>query len=300
MGQYWQIVNLTTMRSLGCMGKLGESLWGSQEDLVKRIARGPNDLPPPPIAASLAIAKESFSSQATTVSLFSSASGNLSAFNRLPAELVRMIFEEFATFVDAFVFGLTCSSVWNCGKPVIHRLYFRWFAPWSGQRLICVGDYASDLPDSLHDEGVLDELSQVLSAHRTRVREIHGGNAGSEGDDKDEEDDLTKWTKSKGAWNKSFRPISIYFPYVLINILTYLSHRGVSEIQRSQTETSPRRTHRVHRTRHLRRGLVGWGIPLLFLQATSRCQRNRWSEAMDRVLGELALWQAGWTLGMVP
>lgn len=46
MGQYWNVVNLDKMEALDNMGKLGESLWEEQRDLVEKIAQA--NIPPPP------------------------------------------------------------------------------------------------------------------------------------------------------------------------------------------------------------------------------------------------------------
>ena len=197
MGQYWNIVNLSNMHGIGGGGKLGEYLWLEQRDLVELIAKGPTTVPRSPVALSLEAQKNIVPPRYLTRALARKASGGKRGFfDKFPHELVRMIFEELTTFVDVFVFGLTCTFVWNCGEPIINRLYLEWFRPWAGQRLICVGDYIRDLPKTLCNEETLDGISAVFTRNRNRVREL---GYDEERDDGPDPLALEDWEKEQGT-----------------------------------------------------------------------------------------------------
>lgn len=73
-----------------------------------------------------------------------------------------MIFTHLHVFSDVLRFGLTNSQVWDCGERHIEQAYVRYQAPWKGHRLICLGDYASDIPPHLNNATDLCQFAITL------------------------------------------------------------------------------------------------------------------------------------------
>lgn len=83
-------------------------------------------------------------------------------FNDLPAEIIMLIFTHISAFSDVIRFGLTNSRVWDCGERHIEQAYLQFQAPWKGHRLICLGDYSSDIPPHLNNATDLCQLAITL------------------------------------------------------------------------------------------------------------------------------------------
>jgi hypothetical protein len=74
---------------------------------------------------------------------------------RLATELTSMIFKEIDDLDDAIMLGLAHDTLMVIGWERIRALAVQHRAPWAGGRIICVGDYGTDLP-----EGVMSEEEQ--------------------------------------------------------------------------------------------------------------------------------------------
>ena len=69
-----------------------------------------------------------------------------------------MVFEEIDDMHDAIMLGLTHDTLMLIGWKHIRALVLRKTTPWAGGRIICIGDYAKDLPEGLISEEEQEEL----------------------------------------------------------------------------------------------------------------------------------------------
>lgn len=79
----------------------------------------------------------------------------------LPNELIFEIFRSIDDARDAICLGLAAERLWKVGETIIIGLISKNIAPWSGSRLICIGEYVgvNDLPPSIaHDQTLLERI----------------------------------------------------------------------------------------------------------------------------------------------
>ncbi|KAF8916443.1 hypothetical protein CPB85DRAFT_285168 [Mucidula mucida] len=81
----------------------------------------------------------------------------------LPCELQNIIFSKVDDPVDVFAFCLTASYFWRIGLPHFKALYIAHAGDcqdWRGDRLICMGDYATDCPEGLFTDAELEMMKE--------------------------------------------------------------------------------------------------------------------------------------------
>ncbi|KAI0045425.1 hypothetical protein FA95DRAFT_125155 [Auriscalpium vulgare] len=66
-----------------------------------------------------------------------------------PPELVDSIFELVDDFADALCLGLAHQHLLTIGMPRIEALYAQELAPWIGHRILCLGDSAGSIPNTI-------------------------------------------------------------------------------------------------------------------------------------------------------
>lgn len=87
--------------------------------------------------------------------------------DKLPVELLEMVFDN---LVDEDVIRLSLTSVdlWLMAYRCLQMRYFDRCAPWAGDRLICVGDYAraDDLPKAILTKEEIDFIEDQVRQHQ--------------------------------------------------------------------------------------------------------------------------------------
>ncbi|KAF8318786.1 hypothetical protein DL93DRAFT_2164955 [Clavulina sp. PMI_390] len=165
MGQYWKLVNLDDMTvvetrdDLGVLRKLGEKLWNNHSSLIQLLAVPP--FPPKP---------HRVASEPKLVAIQRLRRSTPPSFADLLAcpEIVSTIFSFLDEYADALRFGLTNSSVWDCGERRIRQGFVEYQAPWAGKRLIHFGDYAKDVPTHLNNAVDLSRFATNLNMFSER------------------------------------------------------------------------------------------------------------------------------------
>lgn len=149
MGQWWKIIDLTTVTGVERLTKLGESFWEEHRALVEALL-----LPRfPPCPHALTHSTHSAPTPRKT---------KYRTITDLPVELIEIIFEHITSFSDAFTLGAVDYGLWNCGESYIKRLYVGDHSVHAGNSLICLGDYAKDLPDAISSQTHLDRYVQLI------------------------------------------------------------------------------------------------------------------------------------------
>jgi hypothetical protein len=84
-------------------------------------------------------------------------------FSSLETELHDLIFEELG-IKDVLSLSLTNRYFWSVGRRHIQTYFMSFLGPWTGESIICVGDYveAGDHPPGLFTEDERSELQQLL------------------------------------------------------------------------------------------------------------------------------------------
>jgi hypothetical protein len=84
-------------------------------------------------------------------------------FSSLETELHDLIFEELE-IKDVLSLSLTNRYFWSVGRRHIQTYFMSFLGPWTGESIICVGDYveAGDHPPGLFTEDERSELQQLL------------------------------------------------------------------------------------------------------------------------------------------
>ncbi|KAH9916178.1 uncharacterized protein B0H18DRAFT_953308 [Fomitopsis serialis] len=148
MGQYWRLINIDRRQSISfeCM-KLGEVMFWRDPDRLIWLLATPRK--PKPYQRSLERGH-------------SKDPRDLGALN-LPFDVLDLIFEHIAldNILDAAYLALTNSFLRVIGGKRIYEGMYAYSAPWSLDRLICVGDYLSgdDLPPDILKEDEEESLS---------------------------------------------------------------------------------------------------------------------------------------------
>ncbi|TFK53816.1 hypothetical protein OE88DRAFT_1285046 [Heliocybe sulcata] len=147
MGQYWIIVNIDAKTYMSfSVKKLGEWLLRPQTGLSMMAT-----LVPPLVNTEDSRLDDSL--------IRSGSSDNELGQLSLPTELLGKIFEELDD--DVFHVGSLClanSTLWTIGYSYFIEAVGRHTAHWGGDRVICVGDYAEDLPDGILSKEEMDNL----------------------------------------------------------------------------------------------------------------------------------------------
>ncbi|KZT18847.1 hypothetical protein NEOLEDRAFT_1142825 [Neolentinus lepideus HHB14362 ss-1] len=169
MGQYWMFVNLDARECRG-YGKLGEFMTYSHAGSVSRWLL--TMLLPPVIEPDLDALNDEISRRATRSRL----GGDLGRLN-ISTELLRMIFSELDCLADVACLSIANSALWVIGFARVSELVRKHPTRWEGQRVICIGDYAEDLPEGLLKPEETQELEEfptfydfVCSCYSERYR----------------------------------------------------------------------------------------------------------------------------------
>lgn len=93
----------------------------------------------------------------------------------MPNELILEIFDSIDHPFDAVCLGLATERLWRVGETRIIRLLSHFIAPWSGSRLICVGDNleAGDYPPSIAQDEILLQRIKSLSTGEREVPSLY-------------------------------------------------------------------------------------------------------------------------------
>ena len=77
--------------------------------------------------------------------------------------MLGLIFEEIEDYVDLVIFAFSCKYLLALGYPHMLRKRRELLAPWAGDAIICLGDYATDLPDKEEiPKAVADEFMDAF------------------------------------------------------------------------------------------------------------------------------------------
>ncbi|KAE9402986.1 hypothetical protein BT96DRAFT_973932 [Gymnopus androsaceus JB14] len=95
-------------------------------------------------------------------------------FLNLPPELLFLV-AEYLDYADVLCLSLTCPNMWSATSRIRYislstKLNRR---SWAGSRLICLGDYAEDLPTGLITSSDLEQMDEILG-HPTIFEEDDG------------------------------------------------------------------------------------------------------------------------------
>ncbi|EPQ50485.1 hypothetical protein GLOTRDRAFT_133858 [Gloeophyllum trabeum ATCC 11539] len=168
MGQYWMLVNIDKRQSTGSEGKLGEFLTDSSpgtvaESLLCRLL--PCLLRPEAEALTKDILKH-------VKSPLESGLGRLA----IAVELLDLIFSSIDNIRDATCLCISNKTLFAIGYKHILRIAEGDQIRWEGDRIICLGDYAEDLPEGM------------LSSEEVNLLRLEG----QELDDSDPEDTVLR------------------------------------------------------------------------------------------------------------
>ena len=86
------------------------------------------------------------------------------SLSSLPREVLGLIFEEIEDYIDLVLFAFSCKYLLAVGYPHMHRKRRQNFAPWAGDAIICLGDYATALPEKEEiPKTVADEFMEAFN-----------------------------------------------------------------------------------------------------------------------------------------
>ncbi|KPM45011.1 hypothetical protein AK830_g1520 [Neonectria ditissima] len=139
MGQYWKLVNIDKERELRHVGglKLWEFVTSKSAEQLVGLLRTSDWL------------KFKIPSEMVTASKQKSSSSSLL---RLPQELIDNIVSHLVDLRDRSALvhlSLTCAYFFRLLAPLVQDMLLEDSGPWSGDRLIFVGDYAEGYPDGI-------------------------------------------------------------------------------------------------------------------------------------------------------
>ena len=77
-----------------------------------------------------------------------------SSLECMPAELLKMIFDETPEKQDIIALGLCSQSLWQHMLDRVETAYRQSAAPWAGKEIACTGTYLTDLPDSFEKDNL--------------------------------------------------------------------------------------------------------------------------------------------------
>lgn len=152
MGQYFQIVNIDHQESTHHLGKIGEGMINApyDEDLCFAIQVHYK----PTYESFLRNRIEDFRSRVPR-------KGDLGVLESLPAELIAMM-SSYMGLISSIAFGVTNSQILALAYPSISEQMMDFWSDtllWSHCRIVYIGDYAEDLPDSCLSEEERLELA---------------------------------------------------------------------------------------------------------------------------------------------
>jgi hypothetical protein len=134
MGQYWNIVCMDKRQSSGHQGKMGEILLTNIPNWLVNLLTTCNfpRLTPLPIKPTEIYKTKTFS-----------------YIEELPIEIQDMICSYLRSTDDVLCFALSCYRFLEIGRRnlITRQKHIAPIAPWAGERIICVGDYAHDYPE---------------------------------------------------------------------------------------------------------------------------------------------------------
>lgn len=172
MGQFWTIFNIDKGMRTGSLGKFGQAFTegGAAASLVKLLSSSSVQFPKDPLEGQpyKEARKRKYSQYVSQLSEFSLRAywESRTGICDLPCELHDAIFAELRDPVDVVAFCLTASHFWRIGLYHYKALYMdhiRHAEDWSGDRLICMGDYADDWPEGLISNERFEELEASYS-----------------------------------------------------------------------------------------------------------------------------------------
>ena len=105
----------------------------------------------------------------------------------LPVELIDRICTHLPDYVEVTLFALTCRRHWQISRRHIRSRLKLW-SDWAGDRLICIGSYAEDLPPGLLTAVEEKELEMGLT-HAENLEYLGIEDEESDDDDDDDDDD---------------------------------------------------------------------------------------------------------------
>ena len=153
MGQYWKILNIDRQEQL--RNKAGLKLWeivhnDTAQQLVPLLAR-------PTFFQCKVLSDQESADAAHSATTRKGLTSNIGRFGKLPNELF-IILTGFLTDFDALFLGLTCRIMWLTLQTRIQEALIAYTAPWSGDRILTVGDYAGTYPPNMLTEAEKTQL----------------------------------------------------------------------------------------------------------------------------------------------
>ncbi|KAF9489067.1 hypothetical protein BDN71DRAFT_1456565 [Pleurotus eryngii] len=172
MGQYFRFVNIDKYQTAGS-GKFGE--FDGHVAALRLAAR-------PPLITLEKAFKEIFSYDAPGVADRAA----LGQLGQLPIELIAQIFAPLS-IKEALIFGMAHGHLFVIGWPTIRKRISRvaFIDDWSDSRIICLGDYASTLPEGfLTDEEKFSLMKRAIKRDQDDEDDVDvSDEAGSEDHD---------------------------------------------------------------------------------------------------------------------
>lgn len=164
MGQYWKILDIDRREILP--NGNGLKLWqivnsNTTQQLVHLLAR------PTFLQQEVADGTRSLTVRAGPTS-------NVGRFRQLPNEILITI-TGFLVDLDAILLGLTCKAMWLSMHARLQEALVTDAAPWSGHRIITLGDYADVHPPNM-----------LTGAEETELRQFYFENKRDDDDENDE------------------------------------------------------------------------------------------------------------------
>ncbi|KAI0047414.1 hypothetical protein FA95DRAFT_1606108 [Auriscalpium vulgare] len=155
MGQYWMILNLDCRDRFDTLAKLGETFFDGYEWMTRVLTE-------PVIPAPLAVRADSSKSSLGALAL--------------PVEIILMIFHELKDVEDAMYLSIAHPTLEAIGATHLHALRLAEHAPWIGDRLVCIGDYAKldDLPTGMLSSAERAEVNTLPRSGDSKEPNLDG------------------------------------------------------------------------------------------------------------------------------
>ncbi|KAF9066096.1 hypothetical protein BDP27DRAFT_1424234 [Rhodocollybia butyracea] len=162
MGQYWDLINVDKLKAFG-WGKMGEFFWRENMNVIDRLSTPVNPTEWPRLILNEDKRLVPVTQTATLLT-------------KLSTELLAAIAKELLEkdFLDLLSFAMTCVKIWEVTEDIrFEYLRFRLQErSWAGSRIICLGDYARDLPQGLLSEEDMEELEEMAEEMEEKGEEI--------------------------------------------------------------------------------------------------------------------------------
>ncbi|KAE9402987.1 hypothetical protein BT96DRAFT_1017232 [Gymnopus androsaceus JB14] len=147
MGQSFYLISIDNLQiSLGG-AKFGEFFWEEDDDIILRLIAPV--IPPSYLESDGLTQRSTWAESAPLLNL--------------PPELLLLVAEHL-TYADVISLSLICPTMWTATSHIRYlslstKLQHQ---SWAGSRLICLGDYAEDLPTGFITSSDLEQMDEIL------------------------------------------------------------------------------------------------------------------------------------------